>query len=181
MPRYAVFLRAINVGGRRVTMGILRGLVEGAGCSRVETLIASGNVVLESPLRSEPKLAAHLESSLTSALGFEVELFVRTSAEMAALAAAVGARPAVDGETLYLAFLTEAPPPADRRRVEAASTPSDTLSVRGRELLWSCRSGFRGSPFSGPALEKLLGVPATVRKSTTVLRMAAKLEAPGRR
>ena len=31
------------------------------------------------------------------------------------------------------------------------------------------------SPFAGPRLEKLLAAPATVRRSTTVLKMAAKL------
>src|ERR1041384_610051 len=48
MTTYAAFLRAINVGGHVVKMDRLRRLVESLGHARVETLIASGNVIFES-------------------------------------------------------------------------------------------------------------------------------------
>jgi len=51
--RYAAFLRAINVGGHTVKMEPLRRVFESAGFDDVETIIASGNVVFESPRRGE--------------------------------------------------------------------------------------------------------------------------------
>lgn len=175
MPRYAVFLRAINVGGRRVTMDLLRQTLEGAGCSNVETLIASGNVALESPMRSETRLVDHLEEALTARLGFDVSLFVRSAGEMAALTETVAGRPADGIGTLYVAFLSEPPSPATRKRLREASTATDSLEEHGREVLWTCRTSFLDSPLSGPALERLLATPTTVRKSTTVSRVAHKM------
>ena len=48
MIRYIAFLRAINVGGRVVTMSRLRDVFVGLGFRGVDTFIASGNVVFES-------------------------------------------------------------------------------------------------------------------------------------
>lgn len=46
MATRAAFLRAVNVGGRRVTNDELRALVEEAGVGDVATYRASGNLLL---------------------------------------------------------------------------------------------------------------------------------------
>ena len=51
MTRYVAFLRAINVGGHVVKMEALRKLFESMGFQRVETYIASGNVIFDSEAR----------------------------------------------------------------------------------------------------------------------------------
>jgi uncharacterized protein (DUF1697 family) len=49
-PRFAAFLRGINVGGRKaVKMAELRAAFEMMGLERVETVLASGNVLFEVP------------------------------------------------------------------------------------------------------------------------------------
>ena len=73
MPRTLAFLRAINVGGRTVRMEELRRLFEDLGLARVETVIASGNVVLESRASDEAALAKRIEKQLAAGLGFEVD------------------------------------------------------------------------------------------------------------
>ena len=51
MPRYAVLLRAVNVGGTgKLPMSKLKAMCEDAGFAEVQTYIASGNVVFESRL-----------------------------------------------------------------------------------------------------------------------------------
>jgi hypothetical protein len=50
--------------------------------------------------------------------------------------------------------------------------------VRGRELYWLCHGRFSASPLSGPRLEKLLGVPVTVRNASSVRKLAAKYPPP---
>jgi len=56
MLRYIAFLRAINVGGRNVSMAELRRLFQELGADQVETFIASDNVIFNyetlSPRRS---------------------------------------------------------------------------------------------------------------------------------
>ena len=87
MSRYIAFLRAINVGGHTVTMDRLRQLFEELGFAKVETFIASGNIVFETTARNtstlEKKIAAHLKGTL----GYEVATFIRTPIELAAIAA----------------------------------------------------------------------------------------------
>ena len=62
MPRYVAFLRAINVGGHTVKMDQLRRLFERLGFSKVETFIASGNVIFESASRSAKALEKNTEA-----------------------------------------------------------------------------------------------------------------------
>lgn len=86
MPRYLAFLRAINVGGHTVKMEVLRQLFEALDFSEVETFIASGNVVFETTKKNARSLEKTIEQQLRETLGYEVARFIRTDAEVAAIA-----------------------------------------------------------------------------------------------
>ncbi len=58
------------------------------------------------------------------------------------------------------------------------ATESDEFRVGGREVYWLSHLRMSHSDFSGAKLEKILGMPATLRNVNTVRRLAAKL-APG--
>ncbi|EUA73195.1 hypothetical protein I553_9351 [Mycobacterium xenopi 4042] len=49
MTHYAAFLRGVNVGGVNLKMAEVAAALSAAGFSAVRTLLASGNVLLESP------------------------------------------------------------------------------------------------------------------------------------
>ena len=107
MPRYIAFLRAINVGGHIVKMNPLKGLFESLGFSRVETFIASGNVIFETNNKTPAKLEQEIESALLKTLGYEVHTFLRTDSEVADIAQY---KPFRDSElksvgALYVGFL----------------------------------------------------------------------------
>jgi uncharacterized protein (DUF1697 family) len=70
MPKYVAFLRAINVGGHTVKMDYLRHLFETLGLSNVETFIASGNVIFDSPSRNTKTLEKKIERHLLEKLGY---------------------------------------------------------------------------------------------------------------
>jgi uncharacterized protein (DUF1697 family) len=172
VTRYAAFLRAVNVGGRVVKMDRLRELVTGMGLAKVETFIASGNLVFDSPVRTPAKLEGLLEKGFQEALQYRVATFVRTLDELAAVAAR---RPFDDTDgTLYIGFLRTPPDASAVRAVRALSTDTDRLDVSGRELYWLCRKSFSESGLSGAALEKVVKGEATLRNVTTVKRMAAR-------
>jgi len=59
--------------------------------------------------------------------------------------------------------------------VLALTSDIDDFHVHGRELYWRCAGRFSDSVVSGPKLEKALGQPTTMRKITTVERLAKKL------
>ena len=87
MPRCVAFLRAVNVGGRSVKMELLRGAFEALALGRVETFIASGNVVFDTRARNLPALERKIEAQLSTCFGFGIDTFVRTLDEVAAIAA----------------------------------------------------------------------------------------------
>ena len=79
--RYVAFLRAVNVGGRRVSMDRLRAVFEELGFEAVSTYIASGNVVFEASGRAAD-LERAIEEKLADALGFEVTTFLRRARDV---------------------------------------------------------------------------------------------------
>jgi uncharacterized protein (DUF1697 family) len=177
MPRYVAFLRAINVGGRVVKMDRLRALFEELGLAQVDTFIASGNVLFNSASKSGPALERKIEKHLHASLGYEVATFVRTPAEVRQVAAyepfsaAVMAAPY---HGLYVSILRDAPSAAARRAVEALRSPADDFHIHGRELYWLSRVPFGESKIAGPLLERILGMPATMRNVTSLRKLAAK-------
>ena len=87
MSRQVALLRGVNLGGRKVIMSELRAACEGAGFTDVETLIASGNLVLCSKLKGE-KLEKKLEAVILEELGLKTDVHVRDAAQLAAILAA---------------------------------------------------------------------------------------------
>jgi uncharacterized protein (DUF1697 family) len=177
MPKYVAFLRAINVGGHTVKMDYLRGLFEAIGFANVETFIASGNVIFDSRSKNTPALEQKIEKHLQETLGYKVAAFVRATAE---LVEAANYKPFRDselnapGNTLYIGFLPDNPSEQAKQKLLSSSTAVDDFHVYGREVYWLLRTRFSDSGFSGAQLEKVLGMQATLRNSTTVKKLAAK-------
>ena len=175
MPRLVAFLRAINVGGHTVEMAKLKQLFEQLSLTGVQTFIASGNVVFDAP-RSAPatlekKIAAHLEKRL----GYEVATFLRSPDELAAVLAHQPFKKAIPDSTMFIGFQATDSTAAAKKAVAALSTDSDDLLVHGRELYWR-RHGtrFSDSDITGAKLERALGQPTTMRKITTVEKLARR-------
>ncbi len=174
MPRFVALLRAINVGGHTVTMARLRVLFEELDLTGVETVLASGNVLCDSSTRAgatlERRIAAHLEDSL----GYEVATFVRTPAELAKVTASRAWRGTPPGSTLYVGFMGRPVPPPAATRLRGLGSDIDSFLIEGREVYWRCRKSMGLSQVTGAAIERALGQPVTLRKSTTVEKLASR-------
>jgi uncharacterized protein (DUF1697 family) len=177
VPRYAAFLRAVNVGGRVVKMERLRQLFEETGFTGVSTHIASGNVLFTTGRGRAATLEAKIEKALEAALGWKVATFLRTPAELSAIAAhePFAAEDVGEAHGVYVGFLKEPPTPEQHALVHGFRTPTDELAVSGREVWWLCRIRSSDSDVSGGKLEKALGLSATFRNLTTVKAVAARL------
>jgi uncharacterized protein (DUF1697 family) len=175
--RYVAFLRAINVGGRVVKMDELRRLFTVMGFTGVQTFIASGNVIFDSPSRSVAKLEASIEKALEKALGYKVETFIRSVTELTALAEhpLVSGAAVPEGASLYVVFLREAPSKEYARKLGEFNTSVDRFELAGREVLWIVQGNLLDSAVSGAKLEKTLSASGTMRNANTVRRLAAKL------
>lgn len=182
MQRYVAFLRAINVGGHTVKMDRLRALFGELGLAEVESFIASGNVVFRDPGGEAGALERRIEAHLHRSLGFPVATFLRTAAEVAAVAAH---RPfpelgEADGyHALYVAFFPSPPGAGAEPALAAFRSEADDFRLHGREVYWLARRKVSESAFSGAALERALGMPATLRNATTVRKLAARYPPSG--
>jgi uncharacterized protein (DUF1697 family) len=176
MPLHIAFLRAINVGGRVVKMDQLRALFEGLGFANVQTFIASGNVIFESPAKAKA-LEAKISGHLCESLGYAVGVFIRSPADLAAVA---GHQPfpatdlEADGHSLYITFLSSAPAVEAAERLRALRTAADDFHIHGREVYWLCRKKISGSEVTVAKFERAVGIPGTMRNVTTVKKLAAK-------
>lgn len=177
MNRLAAFLRGINLGNRRVKMDRLREHFRDMGLEEVVTYRASGNVVFRAPNpdRDCSELEAEIESHLAGALGYRVETFVRSPAELERL---VGLEVVTTGReagfTPYVIFLRE----IEDRVVEALKgleTRDDRFHALDREVVYLRRGRLTDSAIGPAELEAALdGSPYTRRKMTTVEGLAGK-------
>lgn len=174
--RYIAFLRALNVGGHHVVkMDRLRKLFEGEGFAKVETFIASGNVVFDGAGRADA-LERTIETMLKEALGHEVSTFVRTAAELRALAAHDAFSPSavVKATAFNVVFLAGLLDTKGKRALMTLKTRDDDFDVHGREIFWLSRVRQSESMISNTVFEKALGQRSTVRGISTVRKMAEK-------
>ena len=177
MLAYAAFLRAINLGGHTVKMDELRRIFEGMGFAHVETFIASGNVIFETASTNSRELEQRIEESLKASLGYGVATFLRKIAELGEIARCAPFDDpglAAGSSTLYIAFLANPPADPAMQKLLALASPVNQFHASGREIYWLCRTKFSDSGFSGAQLEKALGMPATIRNSSTVKKIAEK-------
>jgi uncharacterized protein (DUF1697 family) len=176
MQKYIAFLRAINVGGRNVKMDRLREIFEAMGFSKVETYIASGNVVFESMSKDTAKLEKRIEKKLNESLGFEVTTFIRSDAELAAIA---NYKPFPKSQmdsaaALNVAFLSAPLDNESKKLLMTLKSDIDDFHVHGREVYWLCKKKQSDSKFSNAVLEKTLGMKSTMRGIITIKKMAEK-------
>lgn len=84
MPRQAALLRGVNLGKRKVIMSQLREVCEAVGFTDVRTLLASGNLILNSKLTGA-KLEAKLEKVILEGLELKTDVFVRDADQLDAI------------------------------------------------------------------------------------------------
>ena len=179
MPRCIAFLRAVNVGGRSVKMDALRAAFEALGLTRVETFIASGNVVFDTTARALDALERKIEAHLHATFGFEIHTFIRTAEALSQIVehAAFDARAVDAAGAFVVGFLAAAPDAAGRRLIDGFGTEIDRFHLHERELYWLSTVKQSESTFSNAAFEKALRMRTTFRGMSTLRKLVAKLAA----
>ena len=85
MPRYAAFLRAVNVGGTgTLPMAEVKLMCAALGFKNVKTYIASGNIVFEAE-QDEATIRNSLGAEVENFLGKPIPVFIRTAEELSSL------------------------------------------------------------------------------------------------
>lgn len=174
--RYVAFLRGINLGKRRLEMSRLKQLFEELGYEGVATFIASGNVIFSASERDGKKLESRIALHLEQSLGYGVDTFVRTLAEVRAIAESTPfPEDGNEGITTHVGFVRDAIGGEVARGLLAARTSVDELRVIGREYYWLCRIRTSDSKVWASREVKALRLPSsTMRNMSSVRKLIAK-------
>ncbi|PKW27779.1 DUF1697 domain-containing protein [Phycicoccus duodecadis] len=170
------FLRAVNVGRRRVPMSRLVTVCEGLGYADVWTYVNSGNVVVDAP-GSRAAVESAMEQAFENEFGFECTTFVRTAPELRTIVDATPF-PMHPGDTHFVTFLKQAPSASDAKALQALSNEFDTLVVSGAEVHWHMPGTSTDSLLVKRHWDRILGpLSSTSRNVTMLTKLVAKLDA----
>lgn len=178
MTRYLALLRAVNVGGRKVTMKDLRDGAEALGFENCRTLVASGNLVFETKKTTDARLEASLEAMIEKTFGIVSEVMVRNPEEWNAI---IKANPfpkkAKDDPAHLVVAIGKAPPDSAALAAFLKSfrekwDKGEQLKAIGRDIFIDYGDSIGQSKL---VLPKKLG-PYTARNWNTVLKLKAMLE-----
>ncbi len=177
MDRFVAFLRGMNLGNRRIKNPELAAEFERLGLIEVATFRASGNVVFGvEGKEARAKLTARIEAGLADGLGYAVPVYLRSLAEVAAIAAEEpfpAADVAASKGKLQVTLLTRKPSPAAAQKVAELSSDEDALAVVGPQLYWLPSGGISDSDLDLKAIARAVG-PGTQRTAGTIEQLAAK-------
>jgi uncharacterized protein (DUF1697 family) len=161
---FIVLLRAVNVGGTgKLPMSELKAMCEAAGFAKVQTYIASGNVVLESEA-SEAKVKTAIEAKLKAYASKPIGALVRTAAEMAEVLKKNPFPKAAPNRTV--AIFLDARPPADALD-HATGRRDEEMRLGHREIYVHYGSGMADSRLKIPAAST-----GTARNINTIAKLA---------
>ncbi len=164
MPAYVALLRAVNVGGTgKLPMAELKAMCVAEGFAKVQTYIASGNVVFESKLPAA-KVKAALEKRLQAYAGKPVGVVIRTAAEMAAVLEA-NPFPKAPGNWTVAIFLDKAPP--TNALSDISGQQDEEVRLGKREIYVAYGAGMGRSKLKIPAAAK-----GTARNINTIAKLA---------
>ena len=106
MTRYVAFLRGVNVGGVNLKMAEVARVFEDAGFDNVATVLASGNVVLDSRAAART-VRSKAEKALRDAFGYEAWVLVYDLDTVRAVDEAYPFEREMQGHHSYVTFVTD--------------------------------------------------------------------------
>lgn len=173
MKKVGVFLRAINLSGRRLLMADFKRALADAGHPDAQTVVATGNAVIAAKA-ADAALAARIEKGLETTLGQSTEVFVRDGAELAAIVAG-NPFPAMardDPSHLVVVFLKGQPDAAAVETLRGRIKGPEQVAAGPGCLYASYPDDIGHSKLTAAMIERALKLRGTARNWNTVLKMA---------
>jgi uncharacterized protein (DUF1697 family) len=169
VPTWVALLRAVNLGSHnKVSMPKLRDALAAEGFTAVKTYVNSGNVVLDSTLRSPAKVGQTVHDVILDHFGVDTPVIMRTGRQLAEVLSwnpfpqAAAEHP----KLVAVLHLSGEPEAAAVETFLAGDYAPVSVAYRGAEVVvdWHDRTG---RPTVDRALRKL-GVDATARNWRTL-------------
>ena len=175
MPPQIALLRAVNVGGIKVSMADLKALLVNLGFEDVRTLLNSGNVVFRGKSKAGADLEKLLETEFAKKADRPTEFFVRTAEEWKSI---IDRNPMTDQARrdpghLLVVVLKRAPSDQEVESLKAAIAGPEIVQADGKQAYIYYPAGVGQSKLTAKLIEKHLGSPGTGRNWNTTLKLAA--------
>lgn len=172
MPTWIALLRGINVGGHHsIRMQDLRSVMDSMGLRKVQTYIASGNVVFDADDEEAQPLARRLRDEIEKSHGFGPHVFVLSAGQ---LRRAVDANPYPEAEaapkSLHLFFLAEPPENPDFDLLEEARSETEAYHLTDEVFYLHAPDGIGRSKLA-ERIGRALRVDMTARNWRTVSKL----------
>jgi uncharacterized protein (DUF1697 family) len=107
VTQYAAFLRGVNVGGVNLKMSEVAAALTDAGLANVRTILATGNVTLDSPDAADA-VRATAEKALRKQFGYDAWVLVYPIKKVRAIVDGYPFEAEVDGYQSYVTFVSDA-------------------------------------------------------------------------
>jgi uncharacterized protein (DUF1697 family) len=175
VPRFVAFLRAVNLGRRRVAMATARSVLEELGFDQVASFVNSGNLLFSAGGSASDHETA-IRRALEDVFGFEITTFVRTARQVTALATDKPFGVIATGHTHFALLSLTRLTAREKKAVESLSNDHDEVVVRGRDVHWLIRSKSTETTLGSKQWrEALPGNPTTARNTTMLEKLVEKL------
>ena len=171
MSNYAAFLRGVNVGGVNLKMAEVARALTDAGFTNVRTILASGNVVLESSAGAAG-VRKKTEATLRDTFGYDAWVLVYDLGTVRAIVDAYPFEPEVDGYQSYVTFVADEAALDELAALGEATGTGERISPGAGVIYWQVPKG--GTLDS--TIGKTMGKPRYKSSTTTRnLRTLAKV------
>jgi uncharacterized protein (DUF1697 family) len=163
------FLRGINVGNIRIKMPDLQKAFENLGYINVSTLLATGNVLFESPDSLE-KCKAEIQAKLTETFKYEAFAQVFDAKQVHKMVQKCTLTPSEESH-LYMLFI-EKPDTSEQLKIAAKDLPATEIQFEEGVVFWKVIKGETLlTPFSKEIAKTKYKSSTTMRNVNTVQKM----------
>ena len=172
--RVVAFLRAINVGGHVVKKEQLLKAFESLGFRDATSYKQAGNVIFEAGGTALEKVKVGIEKELRGALGYDVEVYVRSISDLRKLVEEEPHPKKRDAMSFLVTFLPESTPcPLPRLPLVIPKSKAEVVSSTGREVFsLTYLMGEGGLP--NQFLESKLKAKTTTRNMNVIREIVEK-------
>jgi uncharacterized protein (DUF1697 family) len=162
VTNYAVFLRGVNVGGVNLKMAEVATTLTDAGFTAVRTILATGNVLLESSAKT-PTVRKKAETALRERFGYDAWVLAYDVDTVRALVDAYPFEPEVDGYQSYVTFVADTAVLDELAALAEEAGPDEKISRGDGVVYWQVPKGSTLDSTIG----KTMGKPRYKSSTTT--------------
>lgn len=173
MAQYVCLLRAINILGRnKIKMVELREECSSLGFENPRTLLQSGNLVVNSRLRSHAKVSRLLEGAIEERFGFKCPVITRRPTEVeSALEGLPYTSAKLNPSHVMLMFLEKNPTKSALETLRQKHVGPEEFELGDRVLYGNYVDGVGRSKLTSHLIERTLEVVGTARNVNTVKKL----------